>query len=182
MFDPNSTSVIISGIVSFALGGGMVAYLKFFQEKKTSDMSFIEKDREEMRIEIEVLKTQVQTLTAQLIPISFPVWMKNQAGAYLFVNRAWEIQIGAHIQKYHSEVVGKTDAQLFSNFPEFAKTLSDIDREAEKSGGLCIRENVKFPNGIGFKSVIEEIAMKDSDNVVFFRGYAIPVASKGKQG
>ena len=176
MFDPNTISIIISGLVSFALGGGMVAYLKFFQEKKTSDLSFIEKDREEMKQEIESLKQQISAINAQIITLTFKIVIKNHTEVYLFVHQSRAIQNGAPIRKFQSDVIGKTDAQVFADYPEFAKTMQAIHREAEKSGGLAIREKVVFPNGIGIKNVIKEIAVKESENVMVFRGYAIPAA------
>lgn len=166
---------IVSGVVSFVLGGGLIAYLKFYREKRTDDRSFAEKERDEMRAEIERLKMQVVALSAQLIPSSFPVWIKDSEGKYIYVNHAWEIQIGARIRKFRHQVIGFTDADVFENQPGFAETISEIDREASQSGGVAVRYNVTFPERIGSKIIVKEIVVRDIENLPVYRGCAIPV-------
>lgn len=168
-------TAIISGIVSFILGGGLIAYLKFYRDKKTDDRSFAEKERDEMRIEIERLKKQVAAMSAQLIPSSFPIWIKDSDGKYIYVNHQWEIQVGARINKFHSQVVGFTDAEIFDLYPEFAELMRSIDREASKSGGVAVRYNVTFPERIGSKIIVKEIVVRDLENLPVYRGCAIPV-------
>lgn len=168
-------SAIVSGIVSFILGGGAIAYLKFYRDKRTDDRSFAEKERDEMRAEIERLKNQVIALSAQLIPSSFPVWIKDAEGKYIYVNHAWEIQIGARIRKFRHQVIGFTDRDVFADENDFAVLLETIDREASESGGVAVRYNVTFPERIGSKIIVKEIVVRDLENLPVYRGCAIPV-------
>lgn len=168
-------SAIVSGIVSFILGGGAIAYLKFYRDKRTDDRSFAEKERDEMRAEIERLKNQVIALSAQLIPSSFPVWIKDAEGKYIYVNHAWEIQIGARIRKFRHQVIGFTDRDVFADENDFAVLLETIDREASESGGVAVRYNVTFPERIGSKIIVKEIVVRDIENLPVYRGCAIPV-------
>lgn len=168
-------SAIVSGIVSFSLGGGLIAYLKFYRDKRTDDRTFAEKERDEMRAEIERLKNQVIALSVQLIPSSFPVWIKDAEGKYIYVNHSWEIQIGARIRKFRHQVIGFTDRDVFESEPEFAEMIEGIDREASQSGGVAVRYNVEFPHRIGSKIVVKEIVVRDIENLPVFRGCAIPV-------
>lgn len=166
---------VVSGVVSFILGGGLIAYLKFYRDKRTDDRSFAERERDEMRAEIERLKIQIVALSAQLIPSSFPVWIKDANGKYIYVNHAWEIQIGARIRKFRHQVIGFTDHDVFENQPEFADALSSIDLEASESGGVAVRYNVTFPERIGSKIIVKEIVVRDIENLPVYRGCAIPV-------
>lgn len=168
-------SAIVSGVVSFSLGGGLIAYLKFYRDKRTDDRTFAEKERDEMRAEIERLKNQVIALSVQLIPSSFPVWIKDAEGKYIYVNHSWEIQIGARIRKFRHQVIGFTDRDVFESEPEFAEMIEGIDREASQSGGVAVRYNVEFPHRIGSKIVVKEIVVRDIENLPVFRGCAIPV-------
>jgi len=168
-------SAIVSGIVSFILGGGAIAYLKFYRDKRTDDRSFAEKERDEMRAEIERLKNQVIALSAQLIPSSFPVWIKDAEGKYIYVNHAWEIQIGARIRKFRHQVIGFTDRDVFADENDFAVLLETIDHEASESGGVAVRYNVTFPERIGSKIIVKEIVVRDLENLPVYRGCAIPV-------
>lgn len=168
-------SAIVSGVVSFVLGGGSIAYLKFYRDKRTDDRSFAEKERDEMRAEIDRLKQQVVALSAQLIPSSFPVWIKDAEGKYIYVNHAWEIQIGARIRKFRHQVIGFNDHDVFETQPEFAEIISAIDREASELGGVAVRYNVTFPERIGSKIIVKEIVVRDIENLPVYRGCAIPV-------
>jgi len=149
--------------------------LKFYRDKRTDDRSFAEKERDEMRAEIERLKNQVIALSAQLIPSSFPVWIKDAEGKYIYVNHAWEIQIGARIRKFRHQVIGFTDRDVFADENDFAVLLETIDREASESGGVAVRYNVTFPERIGSKIIVKEIVVRDLENLPVYRGCAIPV-------
>ncbi|WP_409565143.1 putative bifunctional diguanylate cyclase/phosphodiesterase [Rhizobium sp. BK456] len=62
------------------------------------------------------------------------VWVKNMDGVYLLCNHAFEQLTG----KAESEVVGKTDFDLFA--PERARYLRDTDKEAVETGGILVGE------------------------------------------
>ena len=62
------------------------------------------------------------------------VWLKNMDGVYLLCNHAFEQLTG----KAESEVVGKTDFDLFA--PERARYLRDTDKEAVETGGILVGE------------------------------------------
>lgn len=62
------------------------------------------------------------------------VWVKNMDGVYLLCNHAFEQLTG----KAESEVVGKTDFDLFA--PERARYFRDTDKEAAETGGILVGE------------------------------------------
>ncbi len=166
---------IIPAIISFFLGGGFITLLEFLKKKKADDRSFAEKERNDLAQKVETLKNDIVLLTAQIVPSSFPVWLKDSSGKYLFVNQAWEIQIGARIGKFKHHVIGFSDDQIFENQVEFLKVIKEIDEEATAFGGVAVRTNVPFPKNIGDHLVIKEIVVRDLVISPVYRGAAIPV-------
>lgn len=173
--DPILKASVISGVLSFLLGGGLIAYLKFWRDGKSENRSFAESEREKMRIEIDRLTQAVSALSARLVPSNLPTWIKDSNRNYIDVNPAWEIQIGARLGKYRTDVIGKTDEEIFQDFPDFAQKLKQLDIEASSSGGLSIQSNLQFPLNAGNKMVIKEIVVHDILGKTIFKGMAIPV-------
>lgn len=170
-FDKTS---IITAIVSFLFGGGLIAWLKFRREGQTENRSFAEMEREKMRAEIERLNAAISATSARLIPSNLPTWIKDSENKYIDVNPAWEIQIGTRIGKFRHDVLGKTDFDVFEAFPEFAKMMSSIDVEAAASGGLAVRAGIVFPRNSGKRTVIKEIVVNDILGNPVFKGMAVP--------
>lgn len=167
-------TAIISGVVSFVLGGGLITWLEYRRKGKTENRSFAESEREKMRAEIERLNAAVSATSARLIPSNLPTWIKDSENRYIDVNPAWEIQVGTRIGKFRHDVLGKTDFEVFEAFPDFARIISAIDIEAAASGGLAVRAGVVFPKSAGKRTVIKEIVVNDILGNPVFKGMAVP--------
>lgn len=165
---------IITGIITFALGGGVIAYLKFFRDNKTSDRSFAEEERLKLLGQVEILNAAVSSLSARLVPTNFPLWIKDSDRRYIDVNPAWELQIGGRMGVFKAEAIGKTDAEIYSNFPELAAILNDLDEEASSSGGIAVRKNVVFPKDPEKKIVIKEVLIFDVIGKPIYKSIAVP--------
>ncbi len=174
MFDPVTKAAITSGVISFLFGGGLMAYLKFYREGRTENRSFAETEREKMRAEIERLNQSVSAMSARLIPSNLPTWIKDSEQRYIDVNPAWEIQVGSRINRFRQDVIGKTDFEVFNEFPDFTKLVSSIDQEAAASGGVAVRTGVIFPKAAGKRTVIKEIVVNDLLGNPVFKGMAVP--------
>ena len=175
MVSDSTMTAVISGLIAFLFGGGLIAYFKFYRDGKSENRSFAESEREKMRVEIERLTQAVSAMSARLIPSNLPTWIKDAAGKYIDVNPAWEIQIGTRIGKFRSDVLQKTDEQIFAHSPEFSELMASIDREASASGGLCVRHGILFPPGnTGKRIVIKEIVVHDILGQPVFKGMAVP--------
>lgn len=167
-------TALISGATTLFLGGGLITYLKYFRESKAESRSFAEQEREKMRIEIDRANSAISALSAQVIPSNLPVWIKNSNRKYIDVNPAWEIQIGARIGVYRENVIGKTDDEVFLDYPDFAKIMNDICLEAESGNGLAIRKGVSFPKTNTGKIIVKEVLVHDVLGKAIFKGMAIP--------
>lgn len=172
--DPVTKAAVISGVISFLFGGGLIAYLKFWRDGRTENRTFAESEREKMRSEIDRLTQAVSALSARLVPSNLPTWIKDANRKYIDVNPAWEIQVGTRIRKYRVDVIGKTDEEIFEDFPEFAKKMSDLDTSASSAGGLSISSGLEFPMNVGKRLVIKEIVVHDILGQPIFKGIAIP--------
>lgn len=172
--DTATKAALISGGISFLFGGGLMAWFKFYHESKTENRSFAESEREKMRSEIERLNQSVSAMSARLIPSNLPLWIKDSNRKYIDINPAWEIQIGTRIGAYRSDVIGKTDSQVFHEFPDFAAIMNQLDDEAAASGGLAIRSGLIFPRSTDRRMIIKEIVTHDLLGQPVFKGMAIP--------
>ena len=172
--NPATEAAVISGILSFIFGGGLIAYLKFRKETTSENRSFAEAEREKMKAEIEMLRQAVTATAARLIPSNFPTWIKDEEGKYIDVNPAWELQVGSRIGLYKKDVIGKSDAEVFKDHREFAQLMADIDSEASQMGGIAIRKGVTFPKDGTTKIVIKEIVVQDVLGKLIFKGMGIP--------
>lgn len=172
--DPVSRAAIISGVISFLFGGGSIAYLKFWRDGRAENRTFAESEREKMRLEIDRLTQAVSALSARLVPSNLPTWIKDANRKYIDVNPAWEIQIGTRVKKYRVDIIGKTDEQIFDEFPEFAQKMVELDAAASMAGGLAVTTGLEFPMSIGKRLVIKEIVVHDILGQPIFKGIAIP--------
>lgn len=170
---PDKTA-IISAIVSFLFGGGLIAWLNFRRQGRSENRSFAETEREKMRVEIERLNQAISATSARLVPSNLPTWIKDSEHRYIDINPAWEIQIGTRIGKFRHDVIGKTDFEVFDQFPDFAVLIASIDDQAAQSGGLAVRAGVVFPRNSGKRTIIKEIVVNDILGNPVFKGMAVP--------
>lgn len=179
MDNPAILSAVVSGAVSFFLGGGLIAYLKFRREKRTEDRSFAEGEREKLLAQVEVLNNAVSSLSARLIPTNFPLWIKDSKRRYIDVNPAWELQIGGRLGVFKAEVYGRTDDEIFQHYPDLAKLFTEMDNQAVESGGIAVRTGVTFPKNPTKKIVIKEVVIHDIFGEPVFKGIAVPYIEEG---
>lgn len=175
--NPATQAAIISGVISFLFGGGLIAFLKYYRDGKAENRSFAETEREKMRAEIERLNQSVSAMSARLVPSNLPTWIKDSDFKYIDVNPAWEIQVGTRIGKFRHDVIGKNDFEVFADFPEFADMISSIDKEAATLGGVAVRTGVVFPKAAGKRIIIKEIVINDILGNPVFKGMAVPEGS-----
>lgn len=178
MENPAILSAIVSGVISFFLGGGLIAYLKFKRDGRNDDRSFAEGERTRLLTQVDVLNNAVSSLSARLIPTNFPLWIKDSNRKYIDVNPAWELQIGGRLGMFKSEVYGKTDEEIFRNIPELAELFTSMDNEAVESGGIAVRTGVVFPKDPKKKIVVKEVVIHDIFGQPIFKGMAFPDSSK----
>lgn len=178
MENPAILSAIVSGVISFFLGGGLIAYLKFKRDGRNDDRSFAEGERTRLLTQVDVLNNAVSSLSARLVPTNFPLWIKDSNRKYIDVNAAWELQIGGRLGMFKSEVYGKTDEEIFRNVPELAELFASMDNEAAESGGIAVRIGVTFPKDPKKKIVVKEVVIHDIFGQPIFKGMAFPDSSK----
>lgn len=174
MENPAIFSAIISGVISFFLGGGLIAYLQFRRDGRKDDRSFAEGERERLLAQVDVLNNAVSSLSARLIPTNFPLWIKDSNRRYIDVNPAWELQIGGRLGMFKLEVYGKTDEEVFHNVPDLAAMFAQMDKEALDSGGISVRTDVTFPKDPKKKIVVKEVVIHDIFGQVIYKGMAFP--------
>ena len=167
-------SAIVSGVISFLFGSGLVGYLKFVREGKNERRTFLEGEVEKYRKEVEVLTNAVSALSARLIPTNFPLWIKDANQRYIDVNPSWEINIGGRLDLFKAQVIGKTDTEIFTDYPDFAEMMVRLDQEAKESNGVAIQRGVFFPKSKDKKQVVKEVLVHDILGQVIYKGMAIP--------
>lgn len=168
-------AAFVSGLISFLFGGGIIAWFKYYRDNKIEDRTFAESEREKMKTEIQRLTETVSAMSARLIPSNLPNWIKDANRKYIDVNSSWEIQIGARLGKYRSDVIGKTDEQVFSGFPEFAKIMHELDDIAISNNGFSSKSGIVFPlNPDHPRMVISQIVTHDILGQLVFKAMAIP--------
>lgn len=179
-FDTPTQTAINSALIVFIFGGGVIAYLKYFREGQIENRSFAESEREKMRDEIDRLTKSVSAMSSRLIPSNLPTWIKDANKKYIDVNQAWEIQVGTRIGMFRLDVIGKTDLQVFHEFPEFAEKMVQLDVDAAAAGGLVVTVGMEFPRNLGKKTVVKEIVVHDILGHPLFKAMAIPEAESKK--
>ncbi|HVX13805.1 MAG TPA: PAS domain-containing protein [Pirellulales bacterium] len=101
---------------------------------------FVFRDVTPQRRVLTALRETEQRFVSMLENTPAIVYVKDTAGKYVLVNRAFEDAMG----RPNSEVVGRTDAELFD--PETAEQLRENDRKVRHSG-LAFQFEEKIPVG-----------------------------------
>ncbi|EJC83403.1 PAS domain S-box/diguanylate cyclase (GGDEF) domain-containing protein [Rhizobium leguminosarum bv. trifolii WSM2297] len=100
----------------------------------TTTLLALSRDITERKQAEEAINSVRMQLLSVLQTMPDMVWVKNMDGVYLLCNHAFEQLTG----KTESEVVGKTDFDLFA--PERAKYFRVTDEEAIETGGMLVGE------------------------------------------
>ncbi|RTL06230.1 hypothetical protein EKK58_05935 [Candidatus Dependentiae bacterium] len=150
---------IVIPTVTFIVGGGLVSYLKFFADKSKEHRSVLEEELSLFRKRYTELRQELDELSVLLIPSAAPEWRKNYKGEYEYVSPSYEVNILLGLGLAKSDIIGKKDAEVFGDYPEFVSLLKAIDNEARLSPRrYAIRFNVQFPGSEEKHMVIKEIA------------------------
>lgn len=155
---------IANMIVTFLLGGSFLAWLQYYRTIKKEDRSFSEVELELNKNQNKLLNQKLDTIQIMLIPSFVPEWRKNTEGKYEYVNRAYEVDILLNMGLSMIDILGKTDEEIFAGYPDFIKTIKELEAEAKVSlHKFSIRRNVLFPNyheSMIVKEVVQNIEGK----------------------
>lgn len=66
------TEIILTSILSFLFGGGLISYLKFRDDKKRSNITFFEEELKRYKEAYEQLRSEVEKLKLSLLPSAVP--------------------------------------------------------------------------------------------------------------
>lgn len=165
----NSTEM--GAIVSFIVGGGLMAVLKSIYDYQTTakkdKLAFDQQELQKYKERTSSLEQRLLSLESSLIQSSIPEWRKDCSGRYEYINMAYEMAILLPLQKTKIEIIGKTDEEIFDDWPDFVKLLKSLDQEAVTSvRKFAIRRNVQFPNREEDVMLIKEIAQAFDGRIV----------------
>ncbi len=172
------TSTEVGAIVSFIVGGGLMAFLKSIYDYQTTakkdKLAFDQQELQKYKERTSSLEQRLLSLEASaLIQSNIPEWRKDCSGRYEYINMAYEMAILLPLQKTKIEIIGKTDEEIFDDWPDFVKLLKSLDQEAVTSvRKFAIRRNVQFPNREEEVMLIKEIAQAFESRIVLIgRGF-----------
>ncbi len=160
------TSTEVGAIVSFIVGGGLMAFLKSIYDYQTTakkdKLAFDQQELQKYKERTSSLEQRLLSLESSLIQSSIPEWRKDCSGRYEYINMAYEMDILLPLREAKEEeieIIGKTDEEIFDDWPDFVKLLKSLDQEAVTSvRKFAIRRNVQFPNREEEVMLIKEIA------------------------
>jgi len=166
--------IVLTGVLSFIFGGSLIGYLKFYQDKRKDHLTFIESDWQRTKHAYETLRTEVDKLKLAVMPSAVPEWRKDIRGTYVYVSPQYEMYILLPLSLTVLDILGKTDDDVFADYPDFAAVLKAIDNEARLSyKKFAVRRNVQFPGQMGTSMVIKEIS-QTVDGTTYFIGRCYP--------
>ncbi|AVA26350.1 GGDEF/EAL domain-containing protein (plasmid) [Rhizobium sp. NXC24] len=118
---------------------------------ETSSQTFLvlSRDVTERKLGEHILDEARTRLLTVLQTIPDMVWLKDIEGAYLLCNHAYERLIG----KSESEIVGKTDLDLFD--ADVARLFRERELEAIRAGGVVINEKWVTHHDSGQRILLE---------------------------
>lgn len=151
-------------IITFLLGGGFLAWLQYYRNIKKEDRSFSETELELNKTQNKELNTKLDKIQVMLIPSFVPEWRKTVDGKYEYINRAYEVDILLNMGLCISDIIGKTDAEVFVDYPDFIRIMKELEAEAKLSlYKFSIKRNVLFPKyheAMIIKEVVQNIEGK----------------------
>lgn len=166
-------------LFTFILGGGLTAFAKgmydYFHTAKVDNMAFDEKELSKYKEKTTSLESRILNLEAAQIQSCVPEWRKDYTGRYEFVNLAYEVSILLPLGKQKSDIIGKTDDEIFDRWPTFVALIKSLDQEAVISvRKFAIRRNVVFPNQGEQVMLIKEVAQSSYDGRIILIGRSYP--------
>lgn len=161
--DLSNMGIEIGAILSFIAGGGITAYIKsrydLSQTMKKDQLAFDQQELIKYKENSANLEQRILSLESSQIQSSIPEWRKDCTGRYDFVNLSYELYVLLPLGKSKTDIIGRTDAEIFAEWPEFVSIIQSLDREAVISARkFAIRRNVVFPKAEGNVMLIKEVA------------------------
>lgn len=176
LFDLNPQ---VTAVISFILGGGLTALLKstydYYRTVKLDDQAFDERELSKYKDKTASLEQRILSLESAQVQSCVPEWRKDCTGRYEFVNLAYEMTILLPLGKQRSDIIGKTDEEIFEGWPEFVSLIKSLDKEAVISiRKFAIRRNVIFPSHQEQVMLIKEVAQSSFDGRIILIGRSYP--------
>lgn len=168
-----------TAVLSFILGGGLTTFLKstydYYRTVKLDERDFTEKELSNCKNKTASLEQRTLSLESAQVQSCVPEWRKDCTGRYEFVNLAYEMTILLPIGKHRSDIIGKTDEEIFAAWPEFVSLIQSLDKEAVISiRKFAIRRNVIFPSNQEQVMLIKEVAQSSLDGRIILIGRSYP--------
>lgn len=171
----NLLNNLVVPLLSAALGGGgVLAYLKYFREGKKDSRTFDQTEADKYKEGFDTLSKQIDILNINYIPSNAPEWRKDSARRYVSVSPSFERDILLRVGLTRSDVLDRTDHDVFRKYPEYVKVIEDIENEVINSKEhIVIRNNVSFPEYNSQMMVVKEISQNVRGDT-FYVGRAYP--------
>lgn len=155
-------------IMPFLLGGGIIAWLKFFKENRNEYRDYAASELLKVKEELVAIRANYRELQSVIIPTIVPEWRKSLDRKYEHVNQNYEFTILLPIGLTREDVIGKTDEEIFEDYPEFVTMMNDLDKEARKAvNRFVIRRGVLFPESHSTAMVIKEIVQSVAGKIFY---------------
>lgn len=152
----------------FLLGGGIIAWLKFFKDNRNEYRDYNASELLKVNDALITLRANFKELQSMLIPTIVPEWRKNLERKYEHVNQNYEFTVLLPIGLTKEDVIGRTDEEIFQNYPEFVTVMHDLDKEARKAvNRFVIRRGVSFPESHSTAMVIKEIVQNVAGKIYY---------------
>lgn len=166
-----------------AAGSGLIAYLKWFSESgrkaREDKATFDQRELDRYRESYGALQKQIDALNIAVIPSPSPEWKKDGRRRYIYVSASYELSVLLPLGMSGADVIGKTDAEIFKDFPAFVAVLNRIDEEAQRGlDHIAIQHGVFFPKNPRQMMVIKEIAQNVKRETLYI-GRAYPDSLTG---
>lgn len=174
---------VLTTIFTFITGAGSVgilAYLRYFRDVKVDDRTFNEQELAKYKAKLEQMDAQMTRLEMSSINSTAPEWRKDSQRRYQYVSPSYEMSVLVPLGLTLNDIQGKTDREIFKDYPDFVKTLNSIDDDAQKSPEhITVRRGVRFPFNQNQKVVIKEITQATRGGS-FYIGRCYPEELFGK--
>lgn len=155
-------------LLPFLFGGGVMAWMKYFKESRQMYRDYTERELLKVNSELEIMKANFKELQLLLIPATVPEWRKNLERRYEYVNQNYEFTVLLPLGLSKEGVIGKTDEEIFGEYPEFIELMHQLDNEARKSvNRFIIRRGVLFPENNNPAMVIKEIVQSIAGKIYY---------------
>lgn len=165
--------LIVSSVLSFVFGGGVIAFLQYKRDAKKDDQSFFEKELEHFKKENYELGIRVRFLESRLIEPPVIRWQKVN-GKFTYVSNECMLKILGPLDIRVQDVLGHTAIEVFKEHKDLLKQLTLLEAKARKKGKSEM--SIEIPGGGSYLTF--QCMYLDRDNGV---GYECSMYEKTKE-